>query len=248
MGGRFCRPFLLQIGCHMHTPRIDTSRQVMIACNTLKTEIEHVMKQHDIDRRVVWLESKLHNIPADLKSKLQDALDQVTDADVVLLGYGNCGNVVQGLVSRDYELIIPRLDDCISLVMGSQRRREQYSSEHHAMYFTDGWMDTGHNIIDEYNDAVDKYGEEDAQYVFDAMYVNYETCAYLDTGLYDVEELMNRTKDICDLIETKQLVEPATLSYVEQLVLGPWPDDLFVRVDPHEEVPSAPFMQPGSVL
>ena len=224
------------------------TREVMIACNTLRTEIEHVMNQHGIERRVVWLESKLHNVPANLKSSLQQALDDVRDADRVLLGFGNCGNVIQGLSSGDFEIIIPRLDDCISFVMGSQKRREAYSRANHAMYLTDGWMDTGHNLIEEYETAREMYGEEDADDVFGMMYAHYETMAYLDTGLYDVGELMERTRFITDLIELEQKVEPATLAYVELLVCGPWDESLFVHVAPHDTVPSAPFMQPGSVL
>ena len=227
---------------------MNPEREVMIACNTLKTEIEHVASVNGIKRRTVWLESKLHNVPTNLKDKLQQALDEVQDADRVLLGYGNCGNVVQGLVAGDFEIIVPRLDDCISLVMGSQRRREQYSRDNHALYFTDGWMDQGHNIIDDYQGVVDKYGEEEAEDIFAMMYVHYDTMAYLDTGLYDVEELMNRTRFISELTETVQKVEPGTLAYVERLVCGPWPDDLFVRIAPHEVVPASPFMQPGSML
>jgi hypothetical protein len=196
----------------------------------------------------VWLESKLHNVPANLKSALQQALDDVSDADRVLLGFGNCGNVIQGLTSGDFELIIPRLDDCISLVMGSQKRREAYSQAHRAMYQTDGWMDTGHNLIDEYETTCEMYGEEDAEDVFRMMYAHYETMAYLDTGLYDVDELMERTRFLTDLMELEQKVEPATLAYVDLLVCGPWEEELFVHVPPHGKVPSAPFMQPGSVL
>lgn len=227
---------------------IHPEREVMIACNTLKTEIEHVMALHDIERRIVWLESKLHNIPANLKNALQEALDDVKDADRVLLGFGNCGNVVQGLVAGDYELIVPRLDDCVSLVMGSQHAREQYSREHHALFLTDGWMDEGHNIIDDYKDVRDQYGEEDAEDIFGMMYAHYDTMAFLDTGLYDIDELMARTRFISELIETEQVVGPATLTYVELLVCGPWPDHLFLHVGPRETIAAAPFFQPGSVL
>ena len=227
---------------------VENGREIMIACNTLRTEIEHVMEAQGVQRRVVWLESQLHNVPTNLKEGLQQALDEVEGADTVLLGYGNCGNVVQGLVAGDFELIIPRLDDCISLVMGSQRRRESYSNEYHAMYLTDGWMDVGHNIVDDYARLCEQYGEEEAEDVFGMMYAHYETLAYLDTGLYDVGELMERTRSISEITEMEQRVEPTALTYVERLVCGPWDDDLFVHVAPHETVPAAPFMQPGSVV
>ena len=94
---------------------------------------------------------------------------------------------------------------------------------------------------------VEDYGQEEADEIIGMMYTHYNTMAFLDTGLYDVEELMERTRRLCDVIETEQVVEPATLAYVEQLVCGPWPDELFIHVAPRETIPAAPFMQPGSV-
>lgn len=58
---------------------------------------------------------------------------------------------------------------------------------------------------------------------------------------------MDRTRHLCEVIETEQVVEPATLAYVERLVCGPWPEDLFVHVAPGEIIPSSPFLEPGAV-
>lgn len=222
-------------------------REVMIACATLRTEIEHVMAKRGIERRVVWLEHHLHNVPTKLKEELQSAIDGVSDADRVLLGFGNCGNVVQGLVSSDFELIVPRLDDCISLVLGSQLYRQAYSSEHKAFYLTDGWLDGESTITRDYEQLYEEQGEEEADEVMAMMYAHYETMAYLDTGLYDIAKLMEETRHLCEVIDVKQVIEPATLSYVEQLVCGPWPEELFVCVGPHETIAASPFSQPGSV-
>ena len=227
--------------------RENRNREIMIACDTLRTEIEHVMQAQGIERRVIWVEHQLHNVPTKLTDALQSAIDEVRDADRVLLGYGNCGNAVQGLQNGDFELIVPRLDDCISLMLGSQHYRERYTQEHSAFYLTNGWVDGSRTIDSEYRDMIEDYGEEEADEVMNMMYAHYRTMAYLDTGLYDVAELMERTSHLCEVIETEQVVEPATLAYVEQLVCGPWPDELFVHVAPREIVPAGPFSCPGSV-
>lgn len=226
---------------------VNPEREVMIACNTLKTEIEYVAAQHGLHRRTIWLESQLHNVPENLSSALQEAIDSVQDADRVLLGFANCGNVVQGLKSGNFELIVARLDDCVSLVMGSQARRTAYGEQWHSLFFTDGWMDKGHNIIEEFNNTVDAYGEDMAQEVFDMMYAHYETMTYIDTGLYDPALLMERTQFIADMCNMQQRVEPGTLAYVEELVCGPWDESRFVHVAPGETIPAAPFMVPGEV-
>ena len=227
--------------------KTNAGREVMIACDTLRTEIEHVMRERNVERRVIWIEHMLHNVPTKLAEALQNAIDDIHDADLVLLGYGNCGNAVQGLTNGDFELIIPRLDDCVSLVLGSQRYHEHYTREHSAFYLTDGWINGSRTIQVEYDEMVENYGEEEADDLMNMMYAHYNTMAYLDTGLYDVEELMQRTRHLCEVIETQQVVEPATLAYVEQLVCGPWPEELFVHVAPRETVPASPFLQPGSV-
>ena len=223
-------------------------REVMIACKTLRTEIEHIAAQHGVERPIVWLESLLHNVTEKLEAGLQEALDAVTDADIVLLGYANCGNTVQGLRTGDYELIVPRLDDCISLLFGSQRAREAYGQQNPAYFYTDGWMDEGHNMIDEYEHAVERYDEETARDIFGMMYEHYDTMAFLETGLYDIDALMNQLRFIAEMCEMEQRRAPATLSYVERLVIGPWDDDLFVHVPPHSQIPAQPFATPGSVL
>ena len=217
------------------------ARTVLIACNTLKAEIEHVSAQHGIAHETVWLESQLHNEPDNLASSLQRELDAVRDTDVVLLGYGNCGNAIPGLIARDFELIIPRLDDCISMLFGSQAARTEYSEENRAIYLTEGWMDDGHNIVEEYRRSVEKYGQETADDIYEAMYRHYRSMAYMETGLYDIGSLKERTCQICQLLGLEQRTVPATLSYVEQLLCGPWPEDRFVHVAPGQTVPAKPF-------
>ena len=109
-------------------------------------------------------------------------------------------------------------------------------------------MRGGHNINEEYQRIVDSYGEEEAQEVFGMIYAHYATMTYLDTGLYDVEGLVEHTRPIAEMCGLEQRVEPATLTYLERLLCGPWDEDLFVVAGPHETIPATPFMQPGSVL
>ena len=222
-------------------------REVLVACKTLRTEIRHVEQESGISRRTIWLEAHLHDVPAKLTLALQDVLDSIVDADRVILGYANCGNAVQGLVSGDFELIVPRLDDCISLVFGSQDRRQEYGRAHASLFFTDGWLNEGRSIVDEYEHAVQRYGDQTAGEIMNMVYEHYRTMTFLDTGLYDVGGLMDRTRGIADMCGLCQRVQPGTLDYVRELVCGPWDPARFVHVPPGRAVPSEPFAVPGSV-
>ena len=211
--------------------------EVMVACHALKAEIDHLQEKTGIYRPIVWVDRGLHNFPDKLKATLQEALDSVEDAHTVLLAYGNCGNALQGIVTGDFETIIPNVDDCISLLFGSKRARMDYSAEHAAFFLTEGWMDADHSIVQEYNYTVEKYGQEQADSITEMIYAHYRTMAYLETGLYDIDALMDTTRHLCDVCGMKQVVEPVSIEYVEQLVAGPWDDKRFLHVPPRSKVP-----------
>lgn len=82
-------------------------RTLIITCETLRNEIELVLKQHKLNFDIVWLESGLHDVPAELHSLLQKHLDQVQGYDQVLLALGRCGGALNGLKTGNYETILP---------------------------------------------------------------------------------------------------------------------------------------------
>jgi len=215
-----------------------TGREIIVACKALTLEIEHVQEKLGTDIPVVWVDRGLHNFPTKLNAAVQEALDGLQDVDRVLLGYANCGNAIKGVTAGDFEIIIPKVDDCISILFNSQKAREAYSAEYASMFMTDGWMDADHNIVQEYYYMVDKYGEDTAVDFTEMMYAHYRTMTYLDTGLYSIPDLMERTKIICDIAELETRTHPVELTYIEQLVAGPWPEDRFMHIEPGGVIPT----------
>ena len=70
---------------------LQSGREVMIACDTLRTEIEHVMQAHGVERPVIWIEHLLHNVPTKLTAAVQEAIDGVERASYgQLRGDGGC--------------------------------------------------------------------------------------------------------------------------------------------------------------
>jgi len=218
--------------------------EIIVGCDAMRTEVEDAVRRLGIVRETIWMESGLHNTPTILTSKLQETLDGLSNYDRVLLMYANCGNAIQNLVSGDFELIVPRLDDCISMLIGSQEKRIAYSRELAAIYLTGGQSG---NVLKIYDETVEKYGEEMADDIFTMMYRHYRTLAFLDTGLYDIATLEKETQQMTELLKLDHKVLPATLSYVDELISGPWPEERFVHVPPHTKVPTGCFM-PGDPM
>ncbi len=157
-------------------------RTTMIVCETLRDEFLFLYKDIGLKANVKWIESGLHNYTQKLHDRLQEAVDGITDCDRVILVFGRCGDSVLNLKNGNFEMIIPKADDCISLLMGSDERRRDYSKEHAAYYLTEGWIRGERNIWVEYLYSVEKYGEETARSIADMMYCNYRTLALLDAG------------------------------------------------------------------
>lgn len=203
----------------------------VIACRTIEPELLEAMKRAGTDYPVLWLESGLHNTPAKLRRKLTELLETVGEGSA-LLAMGSCGNSLAGVCSRNAELIVPKVDDCISLLLGSMERRQRISSELAAYFLTEGWMRGERNLWVEYQHSVKKYGEEKALMIAQMMYEHYRTLALVDCGTTPVERLAEESAEIARILSLKQEVVPGTLSYLEELLTGPWTDARFVRKPP----------------
>ena len=162
----------------------------------------------------------------------------------MLLLFGTCGNSLVGIKAGDFELVLPRVDDCISLLIGSPKKRVDISAEKAAYFLTEGWMRGERNIWVEYQHSLDVYGEEMAQEICDMLYGHYRTLGLLDTGAYPIEPLVAGTVMIADTIGLEQEVIPAGVGYIEDLLRGPWSPDRFVVKGPHEAFSSKDLVIP----
>lgn len=90
-------------------------RTKLLACATLKNELEFLCQRMHISYETIWIESGLHNRPELLHKRIQAELDQIKDCDRLLVAFGNCGNALTDLQKGDYEMIIPKVEDIVHL-------------------------------------------------------------------------------------------------------------------------------------
>jgi len=201
-------------------------KTVILACRTLEDELRAALQDCGRDYEIVWLESGLHNAPQKLTERLQEELDKI-EAERVLLAMGFCGNAVAG-IHGNFEIILPRVDDCISLLLGSVARRMEIAREHAAYFFTEGWLRGERNIIVEYEHALSRYGEETTREIMEMMYADYRTLAVLNCGVGSPAGLLQQTKEIAQRLHLEQREITGTLAYLEELITGPWPKERFI--------------------
>ena len=209
----------------------------IIACKTLEDELNLAVEQTGLSYPIEWLESGLHSVPKNLNSKLQEILS-VIHADRVLLVMGFCGNSIQDITTGDFELIIPRVDDCISLLLGSVKKRAEISRQYDAYFLTDGWLVGERNMWTEYRRTLEKYGEKRAKRIAEQLLKHYRSLCLLDSGAGSIDELIGKTAIIAETFNLKQEVIPASTEYIKELLTGPWNHEKFIVKAPGQTITS----------
>jgi hypothetical protein len=207
----------------------------IIACKTIEDELNLALEQTGLAYPIEWLESGLHSVPKDLNAKLRDVLSGIR-ADRVLVAMGFCGNSIQDIKAGDFELIIPRVDDCISLLLGGVKKRIEISRQYDAYFLTDGWLRGERNVWVEYQLTLEKYGEKRAALLAKSLFGHYRSLCLLDSGAMPIDELIDKTTDIAETLNLKQEVVPASIEYIKLLLTGPWSEEMFIVRQPGEAV------------
>lgn len=182
---------------------------LLIACEALRPEIEFCMARspHTID--IVWVEQGLHNTPEKLHSRLQDILRSAdSGSDAVLLGYGLCGNGLLGL-SCSLPLVVPKAHDCITLLLGSKQRHEEYNQLNPGSYFfSAGWIEhsqmpgpqSDRQLRAEY---IAKYGPDNADYLMEVEQEwrkRYKKAVFIDWNLPNKQQHLQFTRQSADYL------------------------------------------------
>ena len=133
-------------------------RLKVIACEVMKEELLAAAAGNAPDFEFV--PQGLHAHPEKLNEELQRLLDDTTGYSRVVLAFGLCGGGAKNLRAGDFTLTIPRVHDCIAVLLGSRKafdvvRREEPGT----LYLSAGWVRGEAPIISEYGRTVAKYGE-----------------------------------------------------------------------------------------
>jgi hypothetical protein len=222
------------------TPRERKAKTVVIACATVIEEMLPLLPP-SMGYRV--LDFGLHTNPAHLRQALQDAIDEASKvAATVILGYGLCSQGVIGLRATECMLVVPRVDDCIAIFLGSASiYREQVRSEPGTYFLTKGWIEAGGSPFAEHERMKERYGEARALRATNLVLRNYTRLVLINTGLYE----LGRYRDYARLTARRfalryQEIEGST-DLMKKMVFGPW-DDGFVVARPGDVLELEAFL------
>lgn len=215
-------------------------KEVLIVCRMMEAETRAALEQTGSAAEVIWMDKGLHNKPEHLREELQAAMDAAEaerHPDRVLLGYGFCGNAMDGLRAGNYELILPRIDDCITMFIGSRQRKAELEGGVGTMFQTSDWTEsTDKSLLGARDRLIEKYGEDDGQYLYDMMYGNYRRIAVLDTHCYPLEPVVEQAEAVAAALGFECRVFDASNDFLRRLLAGPWDDGSFIVKSPGEVI------------
>ncbi len=210
-------------------------KAIALACETIADEVRLAVQETNSTIPVCWIKSGMHNTPDRLKQHLQSEINRIDNVDGILLLFGYCGNSLLGLTSEKCRLIIPRVDDCISLLLGGNSQRNTLNDKAMGYFLTKGWLQHENNLWSEYNYCLNKYGPERTRQIYHVMLHSYKNLNVIKTGAYSLEELLPLTKQIARELALEHAVVEGSLNLICQAFRGEW-DHQFVIIEPGRQV------------
>lgn len=183
----------------------------VLACPVLRDLIEPRLAGSETS--AVYLDYGLHVLPKRMAPCLQKELDALEEPSLVLIGYGLCGNGLEGLEAGRHTLVIPRADDCITILLGSHQAYARAQQEHPGTYYlTRGWLEVGAHPLGEYQDLVERFGRESADHVLDTLFGGYTRLCLLASTDADLAACRAEAREIAEFCSKRW-----GMSYEEQI-------------------------------
>ena len=229
-------------------------RLKLIGCNVLLRELCYLVSRSPHTFDLEFNELAAHRHSGSLRERIQGRIDASQDGedryDAVLLGYGLCGNAVLGIRARDTRVVVPRAHDCCTLLMGSRERFRAHFQDNPSQPFSStGYAERSRSMFHEgledtvsdatYREYVEKYGEENARYICDALRAPgghvVDRLVFIDVPETRALGAAERCRERAEADGKEYVRLDGSLELLRKLVDGEWDDD-FLILEPGQSV------------
>ncbi len=174
----------------------------------------------------------LHDYPDKMRAEINRRIAETPGRRTILLGYGRCSNGATGIEAGPHRLVLPAVDDCISLLLGSRRRYlTEFTSAPGTYYYTRGWVEELDDPYQEYLKMIPRFGEEKSRQLALMIMESYTRVVLLETGTYDLERCERYVEKVAEFYDLPVVKMPGDLRLFRKLTHGPW-DGEFIVVEP----------------
>ena len=170
----------------------------VIYCPVLEKEIKALVKKVPEVTHLEPMEWGLHIQPDMLlKTITEQILDLQDQAKAIMLGYGRCQAMDRLPTDFKIPIFYPDADDCIGVLLGQNRYREELNKEAGTWFLTPGWTDLGMEFVF-HELQLKRFAAKglDPLQVAHRMLKDYTRALYIDMNLGDQGRLMEKTQEI----------------------------------------------------
>jgi len=228
-------------------------KALLVSCDVFLREVSLLVSRSPNTIFPVFTELGAHEQSSGLHEQIDAAIRgaEGKDFDCILLGYGLCGNALNGIRAYSLPLVAIRAHDCCTILLGSRQRfKETFGNELSSTWSSAGYLERGNDYIHRtdtgkllgldrgYDDFVKEYGEENAQYIWETLHPEEKNkaLAFIDTE----ETAALGYRENCERKASQggkafSCIKGDT-RLLKALIDGQWTDDEFLRVEPGHRI------------
>ena len=202
----------------------------IIACSSLEDYVRRAQGSAGTDYPVYVIDRKYHVEPKDMRRQILQTLSELSERhDTLLVGMGFCGGSWDQVVAP-CRIVIPRVDDCVSLLL---QRGDGYCpnlKEMGHLYIYE--RDPSQSLMFRIGEDLDP---ETAEELIELYFANYHHLDIIDTGLTDCysEAYVERAQAQADRLHLALDYVAGGNRLLEKLVAGAWDAQFLVAERGH---------------
>ncbi|MFP4588026.1 MAG: DUF1638 domain-containing protein [Desulfohalobiaceae bacterium] len=120
----------------------------VICCQVLEKEMRLALRQAGVVHKFHVLEWGLHINPEQLRQEVEKNIYTLQEeVDCIVLGFGRCQ--MRDALPKDLKVPIdyPEGEDCIGVLLGQERYRQELQQEAGTWFLTPGWAELGLDFV-----------------------------------------------------------------------------------------------------
>jgi hypothetical protein len=217
----------------------------IFACEVMREEIQKVSTNREAE--IEFLPMGLHLRPHKLGSRLQELVDGSSGCESIVLGFGLCGGAAATLRAKGIPLYIPRVHDCLPFLFGLVDGIGGLRKELVGTFVTSGgWMEGDRTLPSEYRRMRERFGDDKARKLMDAMFVGYSRILFVRTGHPREKAALAASEELAEALGLEHQVTTGSLDFIAAIINGPWDSGQFLRIAPWCEVLEGDFVESGA--
>ena len=216
----------------------------ILTCSSLFPFVEAAQKEMNTSWPVTVVDRLHHVDPDEMKRVVAAEIGKMpSETDTVLVAMAFCGGVWDH-VTFDKKIVIPRCDDCVSILLTTDDQYEPNRKETGHLYLYEEKPEdfSALSLMRDYTAVSSEFKGIDQDMLFRMWFGNYHRMDIIDTGFNDCyqEYYVEAAQNNADQIGAELGYAQGSNRMMEKLVSGNW-DEQFLVAEPGHLIRHADF-------